>query len=64
MNGVGLEDDALTFGLASHVIIYHVFAPVVFTLVLVLTLAAVELLHSNLLNDLSDCFCCSFRAWS
>ena len=35
-----------------------------FTLVLVLTLAAVELLHSNLLNDLSDCFCCSFRAWS
>lgn len=64
MNGIWLQDDALTFGLTSHVIIYHVFASVVFTLILVLTLAAVELLHANLLNDLSHSFRCSFRAWS
>ena len=64
MNGIWLEDDALTFGLTSHVIIDHVFASVMLTLILVLTLAAVELLHANLLNDLSHSFCCSFRAWS
>jgi len=64
MNGIWLEDDALTFGLTSHVIIDHVFASVMLTLILVLTLAAVELLHTNLLNYLPDSFCCSFRTWS